>query len=59
MKEVSMKRIVTNILFYIMGWAGSKLFQYMDMYVPKKNVEGITFTNNEKYLNKVSEIELE
>jgi hypothetical protein len=40
-------------------FAGSKLFKYINMYSPDKEfVEGVTFTNNEKYLKAVSGIDI-
>jgi len=45
------------MLLRIFLWLGSKLFKYVDIYAPDNNVIGITFSNNEDYINKVTNIE--
>ena len=44
---------MTNILFKIGAWCLARLFKFVDIYCPK-NVEGITFTNDKRFLNYVS-----
>jgi hypothetical protein len=45
------------MLLKIFLWLGSKLFKYVDIYSPDNNVIGITFSNNEDYIEKISNIE--
>ena len=53
-----MSRLIAMILFKIFIMIGGKLFKYVDIYSPDKDtVTGVTFSQTEDYINKVSEIE--
>jgi len=55
------QELVNYILWNIFAWSGSKLFKYIDLYSPEEvsYVSAITFSNNKKYIDEVSKIELE
>lgn len=47
-----------RIYLWLFLWFGSKLFKYVDVYTPDKEIiTSITFTNNSTYLDRVLEIE--
>ena len=53
---------MTNFLLYIWVWLGRKLgFDYIDIYSPGKgknpDVKAVTFSREEWYIDKVSDIE--
>jgi len=51
-------KYISKILWAIFLWSGSKIFSYVDVYSPDKEiVEAITFSNNEAYIEKISEVE--
>jgi len=46
-----------TVLQKVWLWMGSKLFLYIDVYSPsKKEVIAITFSNSDKYLDKIQKI---
>ena len=50
--------IYQNILLYIMCLCGRRLFNGVDLYSSKKDkVEGVTFSNNKKYLKYIAKFE--
>jgi len=50
--------VLNKFWMFLILWGAKHLFEYIDIYSPdKENIVGITMTNNEIYLNKVTEIE--
>ncbi len=49
--------MIDKLLLRIMVWAGSKLFQYVDVFAPSDSVTGIVFANSEEYMEYVMEYE--
>jgi len=49
---------IDKLLLRLLVWAGGKLFGLVDVYAPKEDVEAVTFSNNEEYIEKISNIEL-
>ena len=53
-----MKRLIAMILFKLFVKIGGMLFPYVDIYSPDEDVvTGVTFSQSEDYINKVSDIE--
>jgi len=50
--------MIRDFLMMLFLRIGKMFYRYIDIYSPNGNVEGITFSNNMEYINKVSEIEL-
>lgn len=61
-----MKLILQRLLFKFWLWTGTKLFNYVVLYVPCKHnkkehvdnctVEGFVFSNNKNYVSKVLDL---
>lgn len=50
--------MIRSLLLQIFLWIGSKLWAYVDVYSPdKETVKAITFSNDEEYMEKISEVE--
>ena len=50
--------IIRGYIFQTWAWFGHKVFgwHYIDVYAPNEVVVGITFSNDEKYIDKVGDI---
>lgn len=44
-----------NILWSIFLWIGKRYFSYLSVYAPQDNVDAVTFSKTEEYLNKIEE----
>jgi hypothetical protein len=50
--------MIRGLMFQVFIWLGSKLWTYVDICSPDQEVvKGITFSNDEDYINKISEVE--
>ena len=53
------RKLKTSFYTWMMAYAGSRLFIYIDIYSPdKENITAITFSNSEEYIDRVGDIEL-
>ncbi len=51
-------RIVSNIMMHVSVFLITRVYKYVDVYSPdKEEVLGLTFTNDEEYLDYVSKFE--
>ena len=51
-------KIKTSLYLKVMIWAGARLFKYVDIHTleGEDNVTSITFSNDEQYIEKISEM---
>ena len=50
---------MNKLLYKILIWSGTKLYDIADVYAPNDIVEAITFSNNEEYIDRIAKIEME